>query len=291
MPPRTSLDYIRKNAQTFAHAGSVVATYRTRGTKRFGPYYRLAYRSAGCQRSIYLGRSPQMAQQVRNLLAKLQHPHRHQRQLRRDARRRKATLLAIKRQWQQAARNIGLYTRGWDVRGWRARGYPRFSTQAPRRTPQSGSSDGFSANHLPPPTIPSENRRCCLQQEVRSSPQSPTVPLAPPNVVTTLQRPDLPGNRQKRPPVDQLPVAWISDPRLEPSPSPPFHPPKPETGRITPLLTNSTPSLANHTTASQPRGPPTPQCPPHPDPQKRLLFNNPRTIPPQSNWISAPGSP
>ena len=51
------LDFIRQNAQIFAQNGSVVATYRTRGTKRYGPYYRVAYRTAGRQCSIYIGRS------------------------------------------------------------------------------------------------------------------------------------------------------------------------------------------------------------------------------------------
>ncbi|MHB1034349.1 MAG: hypothetical protein ACYC0Y_06855, partial [Pirellulales bacterium] len=41
----------------FARQGSVVATWRTRGGARFGPYYQLAYREAGRQRAIYLGRS------------------------------------------------------------------------------------------------------------------------------------------------------------------------------------------------------------------------------------------
>ena len=43
------------NARLFAAQGSVVATWRNRGSKRFGPYYRLAYRRHGRQRSIYLG--------------------------------------------------------------------------------------------------------------------------------------------------------------------------------------------------------------------------------------------
>ena len=43
------LDFIRQNAQIFAQNGSVVATYRNRGTKRYGPYYRVAYRVDGRQ--------------------------------------------------------------------------------------------------------------------------------------------------------------------------------------------------------------------------------------------------
>ena len=68
------LQFITRNAQTFARNGAVVPAYRTRGNKRYGPYYRVAYRIAGRQCSLYLGRCKQLADQVRQLLAKLQHP-------------------------------------------------------------------------------------------------------------------------------------------------------------------------------------------------------------------------
>jgi len=37
--PQPPLDFIRRNAPLFARAGSVVATYRTRAGRRFGPCY------------------------------------------------------------------------------------------------------------------------------------------------------------------------------------------------------------------------------------------------------------
>ncbi len=45
MTPETlpKLDFIRANVQLFQRCGSVVASYRTRNGRRFGPYYRLAY--------------------------------------------------------------------------------------------------------------------------------------------------------------------------------------------------------------------------------------------------------
>ena len=66
------LDFIKNNAETFAQNGSVVASYRTRGTKRYGPYYRVAYRAAGRQCSVYLGRCKRLAARVRKILAHLQ---------------------------------------------------------------------------------------------------------------------------------------------------------------------------------------------------------------------------
>lgn len=37
-----ALEFITNNAHTFKNCGSVVAGYCTRGTTRYGPYYRVA---------------------------------------------------------------------------------------------------------------------------------------------------------------------------------------------------------------------------------------------------------
>ena len=108
MPP---LDFINNNAQTFARGGSVVATYRSRGTKRYGPYYRVAYRIAGRQCSLYLGRCKQLADSARELLAKLQHPRDFYRLCKRANRQRRATLRRVIRHWQQTIRSHGLNLR------------------------------------------------------------------------------------------------------------------------------------------------------------------------------------
>ena len=119
------LDFIRRNAPVFARVGSVVATYRTRGNRRFGPYYRLIYRQHRRQHSLYLGPSEQRAAQVRQLLAELQRPRDDRLAIRRSHRLRKATLLQLKREWQHVARVYGLRPHGWNVRGLRALGWPR----------------------------------------------------------------------------------------------------------------------------------------------------------------------
>jgi hypothetical protein len=56
----------------FARQGTVVATWRRYCNSRSGPYFRLKYYEGGVQRSIYLGRSEELAQEVRRLLAGLQ---------------------------------------------------------------------------------------------------------------------------------------------------------------------------------------------------------------------------
>ena len=103
------LDFIRSHADTFARCGSVVASYRTKNGRRCGPYYRLAYRSGGRQRSLYLGASEELVAQVRSLLTELQARRDYYRMVAQSERRRRENLLRIKRQWQQAALAHGLY--------------------------------------------------------------------------------------------------------------------------------------------------------------------------------------
>ena len=119
MPP---LDFIRQNAQTFAQNGSVVATYRTRGNKRYGPYYRVA----GRQCSIYLGRCRRLVVRVRKLLTRLQQPRDYRRLCCRANRERKTAMRQVIRWWQCTIRSYGFDLRGCEIRGWRAHGIPRF---------------------------------------------------------------------------------------------------------------------------------------------------------------------
>jgi hypothetical protein len=56
----------------FANQGSVVATWRKHGNTLLGPYFRLRYYENSLRRSIYIGRSKELALQVRRLLANLQ---------------------------------------------------------------------------------------------------------------------------------------------------------------------------------------------------------------------------
>jgi hypothetical protein len=118
MPP---LDFINNNKNIFTHVGSVVASYRTRGTTRYGPYYRVAYRIASRQCPIYLGRCRKLADRARALLTQLQQPRDYRRMCRRAKRQRR-----VIRQWQQTIRAYGL-----DLRGWRALGIPRYDKTTP----------------------------------------------------------------------------------------------------------------------------------------------------------------
>ena len=133
----SALNFINQNAAIFAQGGSVVASYRTRGTLRYGPYYRVAYRTAGRQCSIYLGRCKQLADRARELLSKIQHPRDFRRLCRRADRQRRATLKQVIRRWQQTIRAYGLDVRGCEVRGWRRLGIPRIDKTTPFNAAQS----------------------------------------------------------------------------------------------------------------------------------------------------------
>ena len=110
------LDFIRQNAQIFAQNGSVVATYRTRGTKRYGPYYRVAYRADGRQCSIYIGRCKRLAIRARKLLARLQQPRDYRRLCCRANRERKVAMRQVIRWWQHTIRSYGFDLRGCEIR-------------------------------------------------------------------------------------------------------------------------------------------------------------------------------
>jgi hypothetical protein len=103
----------------FARQGSVVPTWRRRGTRTYGPYYRLSYRDAGRQQSLYLGRAGELVQQVRRKLDALQNPLRQRRALDRLRRHVSASLQVQKTRLDARLRPFGLRLQGFEVRGWR----------------------------------------------------------------------------------------------------------------------------------------------------------------------------
>jgi hypothetical protein len=143
------LNFIRNNTNIFARVGSVVASYRTRGTTRYGPYYRIAYRVADRQCSIYLGRCKKLADRARALFTQLQQPRDYRRMCRRAERERRATLRRVIRQWQQTIRAYGLDLRGCEIRGWRRLGIPRYDKITPCTAAQK---TALAVLRRPPPT-------------------------------------------------------------------------------------------------------------------------------------------
>jgi hypothetical protein len=119
--------------ELFARQGSLSATWRRRGDKTFGPYYRLRYRDQRRACSLYLGPAGALVDRVRGALDTLQSPLRQRRafdQLRRSVR---DALRRDRRTVDAHLRRLGLWLKGFEVRGWRTsplRTLTRWSGQA-----------------------------------------------------------------------------------------------------------------------------------------------------------------
>jgi len=114
-----ALALIARRAELFARQGSIVAAWRRRGARTYGPYYRLSYREGGRQRSVYLGREGTLVAQLRQTLADLQRPWRQHRAVARLERQAKTALRAEKGRLNRHLRLLGLRLQGFEVRGWR----------------------------------------------------------------------------------------------------------------------------------------------------------------------------
>jgi hypothetical protein len=101
----------------FARQGAVVAGWRTYRGRRLGPYFRLAYREGGRQRSIYLGRCAELARRVGGLLARLQRPLRDRRLFARLKAQVRASLRLAKAELQRALAPWGIRLQGFEFRG------------------------------------------------------------------------------------------------------------------------------------------------------------------------------
>ena len=106
--------------EVLARGGAIVASWRWRAGRRYGPYYRLAYRCDGRQCAVYLGGSAALVEKVRGLLRRLQEPLRVRRRVGRMRRAAMASLRQVKADLKRVMRSRGLYARGaFNLRGWR----------------------------------------------------------------------------------------------------------------------------------------------------------------------------
>jgi hypothetical protein len=110
---------VMAHREVLACQGAVAETWRSCGGRKFGPYYRLAWLEDGRQRSIYLGASEELAQEVRRLLDEFQSHMRRQRTWRQQLAQVRKAFREHQRQWRRELRAHGLYARGLTVRGWR----------------------------------------------------------------------------------------------------------------------------------------------------------------------------
>ena len=131
-----ALRLIAARPELFHRQGHVAATWRRRGGKTFGPYYRLSYREDGRQRSLYLGRGGALVDRVREALAALQQALLQSRAIHRLERQIRASLRAEKLHVNALLRPYGLRLKGFEVRGWRFCSLRTFLPRRRRWTPR-----------------------------------------------------------------------------------------------------------------------------------------------------------
>jgi len=112
-----ALALIASRPELFVRQGAVVATWRWYKGRRLGPYWRLAYREAGRQCSVYLGRMGEGVEQVRQALARWQDFRRWRTTYRRPRRQVKASFRAHLARFHRQLHALGLWRKGPEVRG------------------------------------------------------------------------------------------------------------------------------------------------------------------------------
>ena len=105
--------------ETFRRQGTVLVSWRRHQGRKLGPYFRLAYRLEGRQRALYLGSSAELAAQVREALQVLRAPRQQHRAWQGQWKKERAALRRHKRWWDAELRKLGLYLKGYEVRGYR----------------------------------------------------------------------------------------------------------------------------------------------------------------------------
>ena len=126
-----------------AKQGTIVASWRTYQGRRLGPYYRLAYREAGRQCSIYLGCACDLVRRVQATLARFQQALRQSQIFSRMHSAARKALRQSKVRLRQQLAAIGIRLKGFEFRGVRA-------AFAHRRRPFPPPSPGPNS---PPPTF------------------------------------------------------------------------------------------------------------------------------------------
>jgi hypothetical protein len=107
-----TINFIVDNSLIFSATGVIAWSWRYYRSKRIGPYFRLVFRQQNRQKSIYLGRSEEFAQFVRDLLINLQYA-RSTRRLRTKIRK---SLRMEKTRLQNYSKSNGYYMKGFEFR-------------------------------------------------------------------------------------------------------------------------------------------------------------------------------
>jgi hypothetical protein len=113
------LRFVAAHGALLAVQGSVQETYRHYKGRRLGPFFRLSFRQAGKQRSLYIGRDRGLASAIEGQLQTLQAPRSNARQLERCLAECRRNLQAAKQEFRCRLEAQGLRLQGNEIRGWR----------------------------------------------------------------------------------------------------------------------------------------------------------------------------
>jgi hypothetical protein len=97
----------------FASQGRVEKCWRNYRGRRIGPYYRVVFREGKSRKSIHLGRSAELAYQVKAFLAELQRPLRQRRDTGHCRKIIRASLRAEKAKLEKLLLPLGFHMKGY----------------------------------------------------------------------------------------------------------------------------------------------------------------------------------
>ena len=136
--------FMETHAAALAQQGVIVASFRRRGSRVVGPYYRLTLRQGQVQQSVYLGADAEFVAEIRTALQKIQKPQQERRALRRQKKRIRKALAQCKAELRRELGRRGLRLQGYEVRGWQTPG-PRAAVADPDQRAHEQSQRGLAA--------------------------------------------------------------------------------------------------------------------------------------------------
>ena len=113
--------FFERHANLLRRQGSIQGTYRRMHGVRYGPFYRVILRVDGAQRSVYVGGASSLVDEARSRLAELQHEKQGRIESLQRRREGKRLMRQLRRQIDHLVRREGLFLKGTELRGMRAR--------------------------------------------------------------------------------------------------------------------------------------------------------------------------
>ena len=111
--------FFTEHREAIIRRGVVVATYRHRNGRRFGPYFQLSCRLGKRQIAVYLGNDEELIRFAREKLSRLQQARRVKKQTERLRRRLRRQARLARLAVDAELKPLNLYRKGNEIRGWR----------------------------------------------------------------------------------------------------------------------------------------------------------------------------